>query len=45
MDKEAADKAIEEIDGCDLDGRIIRVNEAMPKGAKPVASETYDNEE
>lgn len=44
MDKDAADRAIEEIDGCDLDGRIIRVNEAMPKGAKP-AKETYDDEE
>jgi RNA recognition motif-containing protein len=32
MDKEAAMSAINELDGCELDGRIIRVNEAQPKG-------------
>jgi RNA recognition motif-containing protein len=32
MDKEAAMNAINEIDGCELDGRMIRVNEAQPKG-------------
>lgn len=31
MDNEAAMIAIEETDGCELDGRIIRVNEAQPK--------------
>lgn len=31
MDKEAAQAAIEELDGCEVDGRIIRVNEAQPK--------------
>ena len=42
MDKENAQAAIDETDGCELDGRIIRVNEALPRGAvKP----TYDNDE
>jgi RNA recognition motif-containing protein len=44
MDKDAADRAIEEIDGCDLDGRIIRVNEAMPKGSKPAMDKKFDDE-
>lgn len=33
MDKEDAQRAIEELDGCEIDGRIIRVNEAQPKRA------------
>jgi nucleolin len=32
MDKDSAFGAIDELDGCELDGRIIRVNEAQPKG-------------
>lgn len=32
MEKDAAGGAIDELDGCELDGRIIRVNEAQPKG-------------
>ena len=32
MDPEAAERAIEELDGCEVDGRIIRVNIAEPKG-------------
>jgi nucleolin len=31
MDSDAAAKAIKEIDGCEVDGRIITVNEAQPK--------------
>jgi RNA recognition motif-containing protein len=31
MEKDAAMNAINELDGCELDGRIIRVNEAQPK--------------
>jgi RNA recognition motif-containing protein len=31
MEKDAANNAIKEIDGCEVDGRIIRVNEAQPK--------------
>ena len=32
LDKEAAESAVKETDGCELDGRIIRVNDAQPKG-------------
>lgn len=32
MSKEAADRAVAEIDGCEVDGRMIRVNIAQPKG-------------
>ena len=32
MPKEAADRAVAEIDGCEVDGRMIRVNIAQPKG-------------
>merc|ERR1712176_1198144 len=31
MNPEGAQAAIDEADGCELDGRIIRVNEAQPK--------------
>jgi len=31
MEKDDALRAIEELDGCEIDGRIIRVNEAQPK--------------
>jgi RNA recognition motif-containing protein len=43
MDNEAADRAILELDGCDLDGRNIRVNEAMPKGK--AAMTTFEDED
>ena len=33
LDKEAADEAIRATDGCELDGRMIRVNAAQPKGS------------
>jgi RNA recognition motif-containing protein len=32
MDNEGAQTAIDETDGYELDGRIIRVNEAQPRG-------------
>eukprot|EP00523_Entomoneis_sp_CCMP467_P010927 CAMPEP_0168739096 /NCGR_PEP_ID=MMETSP0724-20121128/11277_1 /TAXON_ID=265536 /ORGANISM="Amphiprora sp., Strain CCMP467" /LENGTH=370 /DNA_ID=CAMNT_0008786469 /DNA_START=240 /DNA_END=1352 /DNA_ORIENTATION=+ len=32
MSKDDAYEAVNELDGCELDGRFIRVNEAMPKG-------------
>lgn len=35
MDSDAALQAIDELDGVELDGRIIRVNEAQPKGSRP----------
>jgi RNA recognition motif-containing protein len=34
MSPEDAQSAIAELDSCELDGRIIRVNEAQPKGGK-----------
>jgi RNA recognition motif-containing protein len=50
MDKEAAMNAINEIDGCELDGRMIRVNEAQPKGSgggrkQPSRDESSSSEE
>ena len=33
LDKDASQAAIDGTDGCELDGRIIRVNEAQPKGS------------
>ena len=39
MDKENAARAIEETDGMELDGRILRVNEAQPKGYSQPAQE------
>ena len=32
LDKDVSQAAIDGTDGCELDGRIIRVNEAQPKG-------------
>ena len=34
MEKDAAYAAIDALDGCELDGRMISVNEAKPRGAK-----------
>ena len=49
MDKDAAMRAIDELDGCELDGRIIRVNEAQPRGRRPAVSddieETFEEED
>lgn len=44
MQKEAGLAAIEELDGCELDGRIISVNEAKPRTEK-VAFEEEEEEE
>ena len=41
MGKEDAMNAISELDGCEVDGRVIRVNEAKPKGK----SNSMSNEE
>jgi RNA recognition motif-containing protein len=45
MSKESSAKAIEATDGYELDGRILRVNEAQPKGYAPVDNyeSSYDN--
>lgn len=52
MGPDDASSAMGDIDGYELDGRIIRVNEAQPKGAEPVddyedgsADGEYDSEE
>lgn len=48
MDKEAAAVAIAETDGCELDGRPLRVNEAMPKtrsGDRDQSSDWYQADE
>ena len=34
MRKDDAEQAIAELDRCEVDGRVIRVNEAQPKGAR-----------
>ena len=39
MSAEDAKKAIDKIDGCELDGRIVRVNEAQPKGRRQMRDE------
>lgn len=44
MDSEGAMKAMEETDGYELDGRIIRVNEAEPRGRRSRREDFYDNE-
>ncbi len=35
MDPEAADRAIDALDGADFEGRTLRVNEARNRGEKP----------
>ena len=35
MEPEAADRAIEALDGSELEGRTLRVNEARDRGFKP----------
>lgn len=44
LDSEGAMKAMEETDGYELDGRIIRVNEAEPRGRRSRREDFYDNE-
>lgn len=44
MDNSAASSAIEANDGVEVDGRILRVNEAQPKGYNPPASNDWDDE-
>ena len=44
MDKEAARVAIDELDGCEVDGRIIRVNEAVPKKRSSRFNDDDDDE-
>mmetsp|Transcript_19806 Transcript_19806/g.41247 ORF Transcript_19806/g.41247 Transcript_19806/m.41247 type:complete len:371 (-) Transcript_19806:198-1310(-) len=45
MAREEALEAVNELDGCELDGRFIRVNEAMPKGRAMSNDDNDDNDE
>lgn len=44
MENEDAGRAIDETDGYELDGRIIRVNEAQPKGQQNRRDDFYDDD-
>lgn len=44
MAPEAADAAIYELDGCEVDGRVIRVNEAMDKKDVTYAMKSEDDD-
>lgn len=43
MDKDDGLQAIQELDGCEIDGRIIRVNEAQPKRSSGGGSNLNDD--
>lgn len=43
MAPEDAARAIKEIDGCEVDGRVIRVNEAQPKGSPVSNNRSFNN--
>jgi RNA recognition motif-containing protein len=45
LDHEGAMRAMEETDGYELDGRIIRVNEAEPRGLTSGRNNYYDDDE
>jgi RNA recognition motif-containing protein len=45
MAPEDAARAIKEIDGCEVDGRVIRVNEAQPKGKSNSRNNDMGSEE
>ncbi len=45
MGSDNAGRAIEETDGMELDGRILRVNEAQPKGySTPPSDDEWNGE-
>jgi RNA recognition motif-containing protein len=43
MDRAQALQAVSEMDGCEVDGRIIRVNEALPKGGNRASNDEGEN--
>lgn len=43
MENDAALRAADETDGCEMDGRILRVNEAQPKGNSYSGGGNYGN--
>jgi RNA recognition motif-containing protein len=45
MAREDALNAIKEIDGCEVDGRVIRVNEAQPKGGRGPSTNNSMNDD
>jgi RNA recognition motif-containing protein len=45
MGKDDALKAIEGTDGIEVDGRLLRVNEAQPKGYAPPRNDEWSEEE
>jgi len=45
MDREDGLMAVEELNGCEIDGRIIRVNEAQPKRSSSPRDSNSSNEE
>lgn len=45
MDEEASSEAIDALDGCELDGRIIAVNPAKAKDAPQENDEDEDESE
>ena len=42
MEEEAAAKAIEELNGTELDGRTLTVNKSLPKGQKATPKRKWD---
>jgi RNA recognition motif-containing protein len=42
MDEEGAAKAIEELNGANLDGRTLTVNKSLPKGQKASPKRKWD---
>ena len=45
MSRSAGMEAIAELNGCELDGRFIRVNEALQKNAKPPVNDDWEDED
>ena len=45
MEREAAEAAIDALDGCELDGRSISVNEAKPRPQAETPSDSDEFEE
>lgn len=45
MNPESAAKAIEELDGFELDGRLLRVNEAQPKASSNGSDDSWEEED
>lgn len=44
MEEEAAAKAIEELNGTELDGRTLTVNQSLPKGQKAAPKRKWNRD-